>query len=269
MPEKTYYHHDVEAQITEHTVEDAPVISKVVTSGDHNEIIHIGNTLVNKDELMAAFGGTMWNGPHLPPSRKLANPSVLGLCSFALTTFVLGLVNVQARGLKIPSIMIGLALFYGGAVQLIVGMWEIVVENTFGCTTFASYGAFYLSYAAIQMDSFGIVSAYGDDEGQLFTALGFWALGWFIFTSLMTVCTIRATWPLFTMFASIAVTLLLIVVGYLCPSEMCIRVSGGTAIFGACVGWYLAMGGLCSPETTYFKIHPFYMPGARKDLAHE
>lgn len=34
----------------------------------------------------------------------------------------------------------GLALFYGGLVQLLAGMWEMRTGNTFGAVAFSSYG---------------------------------------------------------------------------------------------------------------------------------
>jgi hypothetical protein len=40
--------------------------------------------------------------------RQIANPAPLGLCGFALTTFVLSLVNVGADGVLVPNIVIGL-----------------------------------------------------------------------------------------------------------------------------------------------------------------
>jgi hypothetical protein len=51
--------------------------------------------------------------PHKRLFRQFANPAPLGLCGFALTTFVLSLANVHARGVTTPNIVIGLgtALF--------------------------------------------------------------------------------------------------------------------------------------------------------------
>ena len=40
--------------------------------------------------------------------RQFGNPAPLGLCAFALTTFVLSLINVQARGVTTPNIVIGI-----------------------------------------------------------------------------------------------------------------------------------------------------------------
>jgi succinate-acetate transporter protein len=59
--------------------------------------------------------------------------------------------SIQSTGssiLKLPNIVIGLALFYGGLVQIFAGWWQLRVGNTFGATATASYGALWLSYSA-------------------------------------------------------------------------------------------------------------------------
>lgn len=66
-----------------------------------------------------AFPGQMRAFEH----RKFANPAPLGLCAFALTTFVLSCVNMHARGVSEPNIVVTVAFAYGGLVQLLAGMW--------------------------------------------------------------------------------------------------------------------------------------------------
>ena len=56
-------------------------------------------------------------------SRKFANPAPLGLSAFALTTFVLSLINLGTRDITHPNIVVALAYGYGGLVQLLAGMW--------------------------------------------------------------------------------------------------------------------------------------------------
>lgn len=58
--------------------------------------------------------------PPIVASPTIANPGPLGLCGFALTTFVLSLHNAGA-GLPATSphgVVTGLAFFYGGLVQV-------------------------------------------------------------------------------------------------------------------------------------------------------
>lgn len=74
----------------------------------------------------AAFGGEFQPGLYKPTTeRKFANPAPLGLSAFALTTFVLSLINVQTRNIAEPNIVVALAFGYGGLVQLLAGMWYV------------------------------------------------------------------------------------------------------------------------------------------------
>ena len=118
---------------------------------------------------LPAFGGEFQPGSYKSTEgRKFANPAPLGLSAFALTTFVLSLINVGTRGITGPSIVIGAAFAYGGLVQLLAGMWyvvmgnmslssrkliqnarEMAVGNTFGATALSSYGGFWIGTAII------------------------------------------------------------------------------------------------------------------------
>lgn len=120
---------------------------------------------------LPAFGGEFQPGLYKSvEGRKFANPAPLGLSAFALTTFVLSLINVGTRGLTAPNIVVALAFGYGGLVQLLAGMWyvlthipfrllhltetltssrEMAVGNTFGATALSSYGGFWISFAII------------------------------------------------------------------------------------------------------------------------
>jgi hypothetical protein len=75
---------------------------------------------------LPAFGGEFQPGAYRDTSqRKFANPAPLGLCGFALTTFVLSLINLGTRGITEPNIVIGAAFAYGGLCQLLAGMWYV------------------------------------------------------------------------------------------------------------------------------------------------
>lgn len=75
---------------------------------------------------LPAFGGEFQPGLYKPTTdRKIANPGPLGLSAFALTTFVLSLINIQTLGITEPNIVVSLAFGYGGLVQLLAGMWYV------------------------------------------------------------------------------------------------------------------------------------------------
>ena len=40
----------------------------------------------------------------------------------------------QVVGYIPPNVVLGLAFFYGGGIQMLAGMWEMAQGNTFGAT---------------------------------------------------------------------------------------------------------------------------------------
>lgn len=67
--------------------------------------------------------------PPVVSAPTIANPGPLGLCGFALTTFVLSLHNAGA-GLPATSphgVVTGLAFFYGGLVQVIIIYYHVIL----------------------------------------------------------------------------------------------------------------------------------------------
>src|ERR1039458_4941609 len=82
---------------------------------------------------------------------KPADPGPLGLAAFAMTTFVLSMFNSNLVNGKGVPVVLGLALAYGGIVQLLAGMWEFRTGNPFGAVAFCSFGAFWLSFWAIEV----------------------------------------------------------------------------------------------------------------------
>jgi hypothetical protein len=88
-----------------------------------NPLAHVAT---NDPEMrLQAFGGEFQPGLYRAPKHKFANPAPLGLSAFALTTFVLSLINVNTRGIPGPNIVVALAFGYGGLVQLLAGMWYV------------------------------------------------------------------------------------------------------------------------------------------------
>jgi succinate-acetate transporter protein len=77
-----------------------------------------------------------------PPKSSLGNPGPLGLAGFALTTFMLSAWNTGLLSPATVNIVLPVALWYGGIAQMLAGMWEFAVNNTFGAVAFTSYGAF-------------------------------------------------------------------------------------------------------------------------------
>src|SRR5919202_5595692 len=100
-----------------------------------------------------------------PQTLPLAAPTTVGMAAFALTTFLLSIINagwLQQIGTFIP-----LALFYGGLVQLLCGMWEFRDNRAFGAVVFTSYGAFWLAFGFLFFfaDTLGVLTDVGAAVG--------------------------------------------------------------------------------------------------------
>lgn len=196
--------------------------------------------------------------------RKFANPGPLGLASFAATTFLLSLFNVQARGIKTENLILSMAFSYGGLVQLLSGMWEFACGNTFGATAFSSYGAFWISFGLILHPSTGILSAY-TSKTELDNALGLYLFTWFIFTTIMLITSLRLSVALVGLFFFLDITFMLLGVGKFYPETQALTQAGG--IFGlitAFIAWYVAASGLLAEENGIAKL-PLIPLGTTQD----
>lgn len=122
--------HDPEMQANglEKTTTTGTTGTNGVNGGLTNRYDYGGNPMAHvhsgPDGRLAAFGGEFQPGLYKSTEqRKFANPAPLGLSAFALTTFVLSLINLNTRGVVAPNVVLALAFGYGGLVQLLAGMW--------------------------------------------------------------------------------------------------------------------------------------------------
>lgn len=241
------------------TLNSSESLNGVTKISSDTEHIYFGKRKYLKSDLLRAFGGTLNPGLAPEPVHRFANPSPLGLCGFALTTFVLSLINVQARSVTEPNIVIGLACFYGGLVQLLAGMWEIALENTFGGLALSSFGGFWLSYAAIFIPWFNVAGAY-ESKKDLENAVGFYLIGWTLFTYGLCSCTLKSTVMFFLLFFMLGNTFLLLSIGSFTQSTGPTKAGGVLGLITAFIAWYNAYAGLANRQNSYITIKGTQLP---------
>jgi succinate-acetate transporter protein len=182
----------------------------------------------------------------------VANPAPLGLCAFALTTFVLSSLNAGWFPAGATNIVVGLALFYGGFVQILAGMWEFKTGNTFGATAFSSYGAFWMALGIIFVPGSGILAAIPATD--LHPALGLFLLAWTIFTGVMFLGTFRTNVALITVFGFLFLTFLLLTLGELGTSASMHQLGGYLGVLTAILAFYTALANLLNSGKSAFKL---------------
>ena len=196
---------------------------------------------------------------------KVANPGPLGLIGFATTTFILSLVNANVLKPGNTTLVIGLAVFYGGIAQFAAGMWEFRAGNTFGAAAFSSYGAFWLSFAAILIPAFGTKL----DAGSAHRALGFYLLAWTIVTAIFTLGAMRLNGALSVVFILLLLTFALLTLGEWTTKATATGPDGWTKLGGwlgvvtAIAAWYTAMAGILEGVSGGAVMLPTFSPVLR------
>jgi uncharacterized protein len=132
---------------------------------------------------------------------KLANPAPLGLFGFALTTWLLSMVNAGLLPAGTVPLVLAMAFAYGGTAQFAAGLMEMATGNTFGFVAFCSFGAFWWSFALF-------VKFFG--AGVPGAAVGWYLILWGVFTFAMWIGTFALNRALFLIFLALWITFLLL-----------------------------------------------------------
>ena len=176
----------------------------------------------------------------------VADPAPLGLAAFALTTFLLSGHNATF----IPdAIWVGAALFYGGAIQLLAGMWEFRNRNVFGATAFSTYGGFWLALGVfvtlitVSKSFAGLLK--GSDVDN---SLAWFLLSFAIFNTYMLLWATRVNLAVTGVFLTLEITEILLAIGFFRVahgmSPYWIHAGGWAGIVTAAVAWYASAAGV-------------------------
>jgi succinate-acetate transporter protein len=176
------------------------------------------------------------SGQDAPPPTPLANAGPLGLSAFAITTFLLSMVNAGFIAQGAEPIVFGMALMVGGLAQVLAGMWEFRTGNTFAGTAFVAYGTFWLSFWALVQFYVADIPA-----GDVANALGLYLIAWGIFTAYMFVASFKTTRELNVVLGLLLFTFLALGIGELAASTGMTKAGGYLGLLTAAGGAYLAM----------------------------
>lgn len=172
-----------------------------------------------------------------PAARQLVmgDPGPLGTACFALTTFVLSVVNAGLMPAGIKPVVFGLALFYGGMTQIFAGVLEFFKNNTLGAVAFCSYGAFWMSFWYLSVNTTFANTVSAADESH---AVGLFLLGWTIFTVYMTIAVSRTNNALFFTFVVLTAAFIFLCLGDFMLSETMTHFGGYFGLVAAAGAWY-------------------------------
>ncbi|MBO0730738.1 MAG: acetate uptake transporter [Acidimicrobiaceae bacterium] len=177
----------------------------------------------------------------LPP---IADPAPLGLAAFALTTFLLSAKN--ANWTHGGDAWLGYAFAYGGAAQLLAGMWEFRNRNVFGATAFSTYGGFWIGLGLYLLLAAGSSKNTAND-------LGWILMGFLIVNTYLMICSLGVSVAVFLVFLTLEATELILVLGNLRlgvhalpTSSGLIKAGGVVGVVTAAVAWYTSFAGVAN-----------------------
>lgn len=177
----------------------------------------------------AAAGETAWG-----------NSAPLALAAFAVTTFMLSMVNAHLVNIAVIPVVFGVAFMFGGLTQLIAGIIQFRTGNTFGGVLFSTFGAFWLSFFAIAQFFLKDVPA-----AQTGHALGLFLYGFGIFTVWIFAASFRTNAVVVVALAGLAVTFFVLGAANYGGNTTLLHAGGYLGLAVAALAAYLSCAELC------------------------
>jgi uncharacterized protein len=163
------------------------------------------------------------------------NSAPLALCAFAVTTFMLSMVNAKAINAGVAPVVFGVALFFGGLAQLVSGIIQLRVGKTFTGVLFTGFGAFWMSlFAYVQWFAKAVPAA------QAGHAMGLLLYAFAIFAAIMFLVSFRTNVVVVAALAVLTATLFLLGGGNYGAHTSLIHWGGYLGILVAAMAFYLA-----------------------------
>ena len=177
-------------------------------------------------------------------SAAWGNSAPLGLAAFAITTFMISMINAKLMPAAIEPVVFGVALMYGGLAQLIAGVIQFRTGNTFTGVLFSTFGAFWLSLFAIAQFFLKDIPA-----AQAGHALGLFLYAFGIFTLWILLASFRTNVIVVVALAGLAATLFVLGAGNYYGSGLTMETGGYMGLVVAALAAYLSCAELC--EASY------------------
>ncbi|MGH3194550.1 MAG: acetate uptake transporter [Streptosporangiaceae bacterium] len=199
--------------------------------------------------------------PSAEPRRSLiANPVPVGVAGFALTTFTLGLYTSGQFNPAGGVLVLALAFFYGGLVQMIAGFFALAKGELFPAAFMTTYGAFWFSYVALL--EFVLPRA-GTGAAQ---AVTIFLIMWTIITLIFTVATLGTNWVVLSAFVVFDIAIILLCIGAAGAFTGVTKAGGYGEMVLAAIAWYIVMAEIANATIgrDLFPLFPFKNPPLRQ-----
>jgi succinate-acetate transporter protein len=182
--------------------------------------------------------------PAAPAASDWGNSAPLGLAAFAVTTFMLSMVNAKLVPAGVEPVVFGVALMFGGIAQLIAGIIQFRNGNTFTGVLFTGFGAFWMSlYAIVEIFLKDVPPA------QVGHALGLFLYAFGIFAAWIWLASFRTNVFVVVALADLVATFFVLGAGNYSGNGLTVEVGGYLGLVVAALAAYISCAELC--EASY------------------
>ena len=195
--------------------------------------LHPSDSVPAPKEAVPAAGAAAWG-----------NSAPLALAAFAVTTFILSMVNSGLVNIAVLPVVFGVALMFGGLTQLVAAFFQFRTGNTFGGVLFGSFGAFWLSLFAIAQ--FFLKDIPAAQQGH---ALGLFLYAFGIFTVWILAASFRTNALVVLALADLVATFFVLGAGNWGGNLTVVHAGGYLGLVAAALAAYLSCAEVC--EASY------------------
>lgn len=189
------------------------------------------------------------------------NPAPLGLFAFGMTTIMLMYVEMGWAETAFEVQITGVAVFFGGLGQLLVGIFELFKGSSFSFAVFLSYGAFWLGWASVYIERARDDSSFGETSYQ--NGMTLFLAQWGVLTCLFFVMTLRKNICLIVVFSLLALTFFLLAAANATEKAAVRKTAGYFGFFTGVGAMYTGFAELVNEEWGRHVLpglHPLHSP---------
>jgi len=171
------------------------------------------------------------------PTALGGDPALIGLPSFIVGAFALGLTQVgylpaEAVGGPIAIIMMATGIF-----QTVAAGWAAALGQSAVASVFGIFGGFWLSYAALVL---GLVhNWYGIPAADVVRTQGVFLIAWLATVIMLTLASLRLPMSFTVLFVLVDLALAFVLLGTLNASPGLVKIGGYCVFAFALIGVYL------------------------------
>ncbi len=150
---------------------------------------------------------------------------------------MLGMYNAHLISLGGAAIVIPVAFFFGGLIQIIVAVLEVARGNVFGAVVFGTYGPFWVIYGFIAQHYAGVLA-----PASVGSAIALFLAMFAVLTFYFFIASLKTDVILVLVFALIFIGLVLLAIGSGSGHIVWTKAGGWVTLAFAVLAWYHAAG---------------------------